>query len=650
MNKMNSKLAIGLSMILIILGSISLFSTPPDQGKKGLTEFLNFLNSQKDELKYKNVGVLEHEDQVEVRVHCDEETLGKIMASSSDFSYSKITVVRAEEGAVTVVVIFSKTGAVPQEPAAVSEPEAKPTQPQAQGKMPPEQAGEAHKPIKCPKTVKVQAQDITPQTFVEYKYFRKPIVASKEFQVVSSMEEKIKEVLVNTGDMVAKDQVLIRYDADKIKKNIAAADTDLKNWKKELFRRENWKTKSPAAENQAKRHIASAEAIIKENTELLNQLEIKAPADGKITFIAAADTAVPKGEALLKMINAAVMKIDLPTSDLDLFEDAQRIILSFKDSGLAYVGRVEKKEDSLTIFIENETFKLNEGMEASFRVLLQKHENAIALPPNMLLENETGKFVYVVNGKFAKKVHLTLGPVEEDKVLIRSGLTLQDKLITTGIECLEDGKKIKIIGPKPEGKPEVKPVKEEVKPVKEVKPAAVGEEASEKGLLKLSLGLAYHTVSDDVFKDVYGSSLMGGYFEVGFSFTSNIEVFLAAALLSKKGTFTDFPDEVTLTMFPAYLGGKFKLNMPSKIKPYIGAAVAIYNIKEKTAAEETPYQKGTGFSLLGGASMNFSSKLALFLDLKYDIVKIAIENAPEDLSLSGLKLTLGLRFKFRLFK
>jgi len=640
MSKMNSKILIGISLILLLLGNVYLFSLPDDQGKKGLNEFLDYLNNNKDQLKYKNVGVLEHSDRIEVRIHCDEETLGKIMSGADNFGFTKINVIKNTPESITVVAIFPKNGTKAQKP------ETKQVQKQAPDKKAPSPKQKKEiKPKKCPKKVKVQVKDVSTQTFMEYKYFKKPIAPAKEVQIPSPTDEKIVEVLVNPGDEVKKDQLLLKYDTEKILEKLTDAEGELKLWKQKLFKREHWKVRSTPAENQAKRHIASAETAIKENTELLKQMEIKAPLDGKVTFIAEKDSTVPTGKTAVTIVNSSVMKINLPNSDQNLFQDEQRIILSFKKFDLSYVGRVQKKDNELNIVIENETFKLKEGWIANFRILLKKHENAITISPNMLIEDEKGKFLYLVDEKYAKKAYITPGPVEEGKVLVRSGLSIEDKIITTGIECLEDGKKIKIIEPKKPTKKKAKPGK---KPAKEKKSKpAVG--ISDKGCMKLSLGLAYHMVGDDIFKEVYGSSLMGGYVEAGFSFTRSLEIFVAASYLTKKGTFTQFPDEVTLNMFPAYVGGKFKFKMPSKIKPYIGAAVAIYNVKEKTDTVDTPYNKGTGFSLLVGSAMNLSKKLGVFLDLKYDLVKIAIEDATEDLDLSGLKLSLGLSYKFKLF-
>ena len=74
----------------------------------------------------------------------------------------------------------------------------------------------------------------------------------------------------------------------------------------------------------------------------------------------------------------------------------------------------------------------------------------------------------------------------------------------------------------------------------------------------------------------------------------------------------------------------------------------MYNMKEKAGTVKSPNQSGSGFSLNGGAAMDISPVFELFLDLKYDLVKMAVEGVESDLNLSGLRLTLGVAYKFKL--
>ncbi len=649
---MNRKLLIGMGLILMVLGSFNLFSVPENSEKKGLTDFVEYLNSQKEELGYKTFGLIEHPDKVEIKIHCTDDTIGNILAGIEDFRYEKYTIERVSPNNVTVIVNFSKptAGGVDQD---VEKPEV-----EAVSKT--ESKAEAVETKKdCPRKVNVQVQEITPKIFMEFKYLKKPIVPANEVDVIAATDEMISEVLVKEGDKVTKDQLLLAFDPEGINREILKAQSDLKSWRQILFNREHWKERNPRAENQAKEKIKEAETQLEEYKERLTQLEIRSPVDGRVTFVKDKETGIGTDRIAAKILDESIMKIDLPTEDALFFIDGQTIRVSFQDARGAYSGKVEKKENSLKIIIKNDDLTLTEGMTAHFRVLFKKHENAVVIDSKEFLEDEKGKFVYIVDRKYAKKVYPTLGPIEAGNILVLSGLSLEDEMITTGIECLEDGKRIRVVVLDPETgklkkrkkkKPEVavvKPPEEEKPEIVAVKPVKAPIE-TDKGVLKLSAGLGFNMIGEEVFKEVYGSSYVSGSFGISYSFTSSIEIFAAASIVSKKGSFTEFEDEVTLTMFPLYVGGRYKFNAISKLKPYIGAAFTIYNMKEKTATVKTPNKSSSGLSLNGGAAMNINPKFELFLDIKYDMVKMSVEGLESDLNISGLRLTLGVAYRFKL--
>ena len=633
---MTRKLLIGMSLILVVLGSINLFSFPGDSGRKGLNDFIEFLNSYKEELEYKTFGLLEHPDKVEIKIHCTDKTIGKILAGLEGFNYKKYTIERVTANNITAVVIFSKPSVE-----AVEEPKSE-VVPKAEG-----EADAVEKKKDCPRRVKVQVREVTYKIFMEYKYYNKPVVSAKEFDVITTLDldELISEVLVKKGDKVTKGQVLLTFDPERINREILKAQSDLTSWKRILFQREHWKERSPRAENQARSEMKKAEIQLAENKNLLTKLEVKAPADGTVTFVVDKETGIGPERVVAKVVNDLVMRIDLSTEDRHLFKDGQKGRISFKDAGFVRLCKVEKKYDSLKLILKNDDRKLSGGMIGSFRVLLKEYEKAVVIDPKILLEDEKGKFVYVIDGKYAKKTYLTPGPVEDSNMLVLSGLSFEDEIIITNVECLEEGKKIRVVVLDPKtGK--LKKRKKKKPGVEVVKPVVTKAPLDRDKGLKLSFGFGLNMIGEEIFKDVYGSSFISGYLEISYSFSSRIEMFLAAGYVPKKGSFTAFEDDVKLTMIPMYVGARYKFSAISKFKPYIGAAFTLYTMREKTAEITTPSNSGSGISLNGGATMNLSPKLELFFDLKYDMVKISVEELEDDLNVSGLRFTLGAAYKF----
>jgi hypothetical protein len=258
-------------------------------------------------------------------------------------------------------------------------------------------------------------------------------------------------------------------------------------------------------------------------------------------------------------------------------------------------------------------------------------------------------------------------------MVVKEGLAFGDELIVSGLECVEDNKKIQVVvwdaeknkfrkrkkgerpkttAEEPKVKPEVKKVKtkpvkqEEEKPVKleTVPPVRTGIFSR----LGISFGYNMFMMGDALMKDVYGSSINGGFVEISYLIADKVELFISASLASKKGSFTEFEEPVALTMFPIYLGGKYRFELGKKFTPFIGSALAVYAAKEKPELEyftDTPYYTDYGFSFFGGTYFMLTGRLDLSLSVKYDYIKITVLELNEKLDFSGLRASVGLKLK-----
>jgi multidrug efflux pump subunit AcrA (membrane-fusion protein) len=86
-------------------------------------------------------------------------------------------------------------------------------------------------------------------------------------------------------------------------------------------------------------------------------------------------------------------------------------------------------------------------MMAVLKVVDYRNDNAITIPVNLIQNTEKESFVFVGveegGKKVARKKVVTVGMVYNGSAEIISGLSTNDKLITTGASDLADGLEIK---------------------------------------------------------------------------------------------------------------------------------------------------------------------------------------------------------------
>lgn len=351
---------------------------------------------------------------------------------------------------------------------------------------------------KCPKTVMVLVEEIKGSTFLEFKDLEGEILPWKMDEFKSPIAGGIKKLEVRVGSDVKTGDVVAMIDDEPIKKEIAQAKANISQWKRQLFRRENWKVRSERAELQAKRNIKKYTDLLAQKEEELKKNQVTSPLDGRIDVLK-----VNEGDFISKdfimgiIVNIERVRILLETY-ADKVTDGQKVKIDIKELSKTVEGVVRKDAGGSTyIYIENSDKQILPGMTAQFSVLFKEHKNAVVLPRGKILKDEAGHFVYVVSGKLARKAVLKIGPVEKGRALIMKGLAVGDEMIVSEVLsakegtlkekmiCVSHDKKVKIMVmdevkgryvKMKKGRPPVKPVT----PVKKVKPVVVKKEVVKK--------------------------------------------------------------------------------------------------------------------------------------------------------------------------
>ena len=87
---------------------------------------------------------------------------------------------------------------------------------------------------------------------------------------------------------------------------------------------------------------------------------------------------------------------------------------------------------------------LRQNQRISARVLIEEKPNVLMLPRGSFVENEGGRFAYVMDGSVAARRPIQIGGTSVSAVEILSGLQVGDKVVIAGTDAFESAERISI--------------------------------------------------------------------------------------------------------------------------------------------------------------------------------------------------------------
>jgi hypothetical protein len=94
---------------------------------------------------------------------------------------------------------------------------------------------------------------------------------------------------------------------------------------------------------------------------------------------------------------------------------------------------------AIEIGIQNKEHNLKPGMYATAALSLTEHTNAITVPTQTILNDNSGTFVYILQNNTARRTPVQLGIERNSRTEILAGLTGAENIITTGQQFVRDG-------------------------------------------------------------------------------------------------------------------------------------------------------------------------------------------------------------------
>lgn len=314
------------------------------------------------------------------------------------------------------------------------------------------------------------------------------IQASDIVAVSPQVSNRITRIYVDIGDTVRQGQILakiydntfrdlVNRDQAQIRQSRLSFSRDSSNYvrqkslyDKKLISESDYQIALTQYES-SKAALDASRASLTQNVDALSNTEIRSPVYGVIVRRNIAVGVVASGGAAafeIANLSGLESRLFLPVRDWERARVGQSV--NFRLSGdtriaaKGVVSRIGPQVDPVTglgevvVSIVEKTSGIYQGALAEATIRLSTRENVIVIPRTAMIENvqtviepESNTIrlnrtfsAFVVNDSTAVRRQLTLGIQMGDKIEILSGLQEGDKLVTTGMNNLDDNTPVRV--------------------------------------------------------------------------------------------------------------------------------------------------------------------------------------------------------------
>lgn len=204
--------------------------------------------------------------------------------------------------------------------------------------------------------------------------------------------------------------------------------------------------------------IANAKYSYENALISLSKMNIKAPFTGVIVNLPhyTRDVQLASGSSIVSIMSyeKMIMEINLPESAINDVLPGQEVAITHytlpDDTIAGVISELSPAISSETrtftgkLLIDNKDLLLRPGMFVKADIVVDKSENTIVIPKEIVMNRGKRKSVYVVERGVARMRDIRTGLEDKDNIEVLEGLDLEEQLVTRGYETLRDNSKVKI--------------------------------------------------------------------------------------------------------------------------------------------------------------------------------------------------------------
>jgi RND family efflux transporter MFP subunit len=304
------------------------------------------------------------------------------------------------------------------------------------------------------KTITASTQKVE-QELAEYGTFR----PQHEVNVVSETQGEVLQVLVFIGDYINAGRKLAAVENDVLQDKMEVARLNLENAKKDLKRF----TKLAAGGAITKRQLESmqlnfqnAQNTVSELQKQLNNTDITAPVSGFITSrqIEKGSFVAP-GTPVFGISSQSELLFAVQLSETDVVKVKKGDVVEIQTSSLPkkMIGEIYEIAVKNTLSgryevlvkVSNPDAKIKPGMGGTATFLIADEKEAIVIPRKCIEGTIMEAQVFRLQDDTVKIQTIEASRLNEEQVIVHSGISAGEQIVTEGQINLKDGTKVRLI-------------------------------------------------------------------------------------------------------------------------------------------------------------------------------------------------------------
>jgi membrane fusion protein (multidrug efflux system) len=292
--------------------------------------------------------------------------------------------------------------------------------------------------------------------------FSTNLEAENDVQVFSEAARKVTHLLVEEGDKIRKDQVLIRLQNEAQQTELARVQSQLAKSRLEFERQTRLFEQELISDdeyNEATYALEQLELSLNDAKRELGYTEVRAPITGTLTerFVNVGDH-ITVNQHLFDItdFNSIVARIYVPEKELFRLRVGQNARIFAEAAGAGEkrgtVDRVAPRVDprsgtvKVTVAIPP-TEGLLPGMYVTVELITDVHEEAVLVPKKALVYDADQLFVFrVKEDDLVERLLIRATLEDRDNIEPTDILESGDRIVIAGQASLKDGSKIRLVG------------------------------------------------------------------------------------------------------------------------------------------------------------------------------------------------------------
>ncbi len=316
------------------------------------------------------------------------------------------------------------------------------------------------------RVVNVESTLIEAEPFQDFLNVIGTVKASEDINLAAEGSGRIVEMKVRRGSRVAKGAPIAKIDDAQIVLEVARLRAQNENARENYERRKAiWDKDKIGSELDliaAKTTYEQTKAALQLLELQLDRTVIRAPFNAVVEDIISelGETVVP-GTPVVRLISDGSVRVraGIPARFAESIRVGDNVEITFDEfsdetikSTVIFVGNSidpQARTFSVEANIPNKGNKFKIDMVSNVRIRTRSYNEVIVLPQEYVFRNEDGYQVYLVgsdaNGNtIAESRQVTTGAMFNNRVVITSGLSAGDHVITTGAASVENKTRIRV--------------------------------------------------------------------------------------------------------------------------------------------------------------------------------------------------------------